>query len=67
MITTLRIAGMTCNGCVGHVTKALKAVRGISAVEVSLPDRAKVVHDDAVPMADLVAAVDAAGYAATPV
>ena len=64
MVTTLRISGMTCNGCVGHVKTALVGVPGVSAVEVSLPDQAKIVHAD-VPMADLAAAVDAAGYSVT--
>ena len=47
VITTLRITGMTCNGCVRHVDKALRAIANVTAVEVSLPDRAKVVHDGA--------------------
>ena len=64
MVTTLRIDGMTCNGCVKHVDKALRGVPGVSAVEVSLPDHAKVVHADDTDLADLMAAIDAAGYAA---
>ena len=63
--TTLRITGMTCNGCVRHVDQALRGVPGVTAVEVSLPDRAKIVHTDATPLADLVAAVAAAGYEAS--
>lgn len=55
---------MTCNGCVGHVKTALVGVPGVSAVEVSLPDQAKIVHADGVPLADLAAAVAAAGYSA---
>ena len=65
MITTLRITGMTCNGCVKHVDKALRSVSGVSAVEVSLPEgRAKIVHEDAAPVTALVAAVESAGYTA---
>lgn len=66
MITTLRISGMTCNGCVKHVDAALRGVPGVSAVEVSLVARtAKVVHDpERAPQASLVAAVEAAGYQA---
>ena len=64
MVTTLRIDGMTCNGCVKHVDRALRAVPGVSAVEVSLPDHAKIVHDDGTDLADLMAAVDVAGYSA---
>ena len=60
----LPVLGMTCNGCVGHVKKALATVPGVSAVEVSLPDRAKIVHADEVDLADLTAAVSTAGYSA---
>ena len=67
VVTTLRITGMTCNGCVRHVDKALRAVPGVSAVEVSLPEqRAKVVHDESAAVPALVAAVESAGYTATP-
>ncbi len=66
MITTLRISGMTCNGCVKHVDAALRGVPGVSAVEVDLANgRAKIVHDpekSSVP--SLIAAVDDAGYGA---
>lgn len=33
---TLEITGMSCNNCVKHVTHALGAVEGVSAVSVSL-------------------------------
>jgi len=67
VVTTLAIAGMTCNGCVKHVDKALRALPGVSAVEVSLADsRATIVHDPVQsPLPALVAAVVAAGYSAT--
>ena len=66
MVTTLAITGMTCNGCVKHVDKALRVLPGVSAVEVSLADkRATIVHDpEQSPLPALVAAVEAAGYAA---
>ena len=65
MITTLRITGMTCNGCVRHVGKALKEVPGVTAVDVSLPDgTAKVVHDESTQISAMVAAVESAGYEA---
>jgi copper chaperone CopZ len=68
VITTLRISGMTCNGCVKHVTTALRDLPGVTAVDVDLASGcAKVVHDpEASPVASLVAAVDAAGYEAAP-
>jgi len=58
----LRITGMTCNGCVRHVDAALRKVPGVTAVEVALPDRAKVVHNAAI--STLLDAVLAAGYQA---
>lgn len=65
MVTTLRITGMTCNGCVRHVDKALRAVPGVTAVEVNLPDgTAKVVHDDSAAIPAMVEAVQTAGYEA---
>lgn len=68
VIITLRVSGMTCNGCVKHVDAALRGVPGVTAVEVDLANgRAKVVHDpDKAPVPALVAAVDAAGYEAAP-
>lgn len=33
---TYQITGMKCDGCVKTVTEALSAVRGVTAVEVSL-------------------------------
>ncbi len=66
MITTLAITGMTCNGCVKHVDKALRAVAGVSSVDISLAEnRAKVVHDpEQSPIPALIAAVESAGYSA---
>lgn len=57
---------MTCNNCVRHVDKALRAVPGVTAVEVSLPDQtAKIVHADTTQVPALVAAVESAGYDAS--
>jgi P-type Cu+ transporter len=64
VVTNLRITGMTCNNCVRHVDKALRGVAGVRAVEVSLPDRAKVDHEDTASAQALVAAVESAGYEA---
>ncbi len=64
MITTLRVTGMTCNGCRRHVDAALRGVPGVTAVEVDLPGgQAKIVHAE-VSTANLVAAVEQAGYQA---
>ncbi len=64
-MTTLRITGMSCNNCVRHVDKALRAVAGVTAVEVNLPEgRAQVEHADATAVPALIAAVESAGYEA---
>lgn len=60
----LNIDGMTCNNCVGHVTKAIAAVPGVESVIVDL-DSCKA-SISGTPDADAVrAAVVAAGYATT--
>jgi Cu2+-exporting ATPase/Cu+-exporting ATPase len=54
---------MTCNNCVKHVDKALRAVAGVENVQVSLPDQtAKVEHSEAAAVAAMIAAVESAGY-----
>jgi copper chaperone CopZ len=63
VITTLRITGMTCNGCVRHVDAALRKVPGVTSVDVTLPGNAKVVHTADVH--SLVDAISQAGYQAS--
>jgi copper chaperone CopZ len=66
VITSLRITGMTCNNCVRHVDHALRAVRGVSSVEVDLgAGSAKVTHEDGLPLQSLLTAVESAGYEAS--
>ena len=65
MTTTLSIEGMSCEHCVAHVTKALKAINGVSSVQVNLKQRnARVEHNDSVTQDALKAAVSEAGYEA---
>jgi len=58
------VQGMSCQGCVGSVTRVLKAVPGVSDVNVTLqPGSASVVYDPARTNVDaLKAAVQNAGY-----
>jgi copper chaperone len=42
----LNVSGMTCGGCVGHVTRALTAVPGVDHVDVSLADNTASVKFD---------------------
>ena len=62
----IKVSGMTCQGCVKSVTRVLKAVPGVDAVEVSLErGEADVQYDAArtgVPA--LRKAVEDAGYGA---
>ena len=64
---TFPVAGMTCAACVHHVTQALRAVDGVSAVSVNLAtERATISLTPTTAAADtdtaLAAAVAAAGY-----
>ncbi len=65
--TTLSVPGMTCGNCARHVGEALRALPGVADVDVSLVRlQARVRHAAGRPAADqLVAALRAAGYAAT--
>jgi copper chaperone len=60
----LKVSGMTCGGCVGSVTRVLKAVPGVTEVAVQLtPGRAEVTYDPAsTTPATLKAAIEDAGY-----
>lgn len=60
----LTVTGMTCGHCVSTVTKALKAVPGVKAAEVSLDKGlAKVTYDGAqAALDDLKRAVRESGY-----
>jgi copper chaperone len=65
--TTLRVEGMTCQGCVRSVTNALQHVPGVSKAQVSLErNEAAVLFDEAkTNVAALKAAVEAAGFGAS--
>jgi copper chaperone len=60
----ITIEGMSCSGCVSSVSRSLKAVPGVQAVDVSLADAsAKVTYDAALTgVADLKRAVERAGF-----
>jgi copper chaperone CopZ len=57
----LAITGMTCDGCVRAVQRALSRVPGVTDVAVDLAKGRAVVDGDAAPEA-LVAALERAGY-----
>lgn len=60
----LKITGMSCGGCTGKVTDALKAVPGVGEVNVSLSaGEATVLFDEQLALSgQLKAAVKGAGY-----
>jgi copper chaperone len=61
---TLDVIGMSCQGCVGSVTRVLKATPGVETVDVKLvPGRADVTFDPSRTSADdLKRAIEDAGY-----
>jgi hypothetical protein len=64
--TALRLGRSPATASVAHVVHALQRVPGVLTVAVdTLNARALVAHDDAVPLASLVAAVNSVGESAT--
>jgi mercuric transport protein len=65
---TLAITGMTCGHCVAAVKKALAAVPGVEAVEVTLsPPQAAVAYDSSRTTVEmLTTATGGEGYPSTP-
>jgi copper chaperone CopZ len=62
----LKVTGMSCGHCQATVEQALKGVSGVYSAIVDLEDGEAEVdfNDDAITTAQLVAAVQRAGYAA---
>lgn len=63
--TSLAIEGMTCASCVSRVEKNLQKLDGVSALVNLATEKASVTHPASVTEAQLVAAVEAAGYHAS--
>ena len=65
---TLDVQGMSCEACVGHVTRALQGLDGVQTAQVSLADhQAVVTYDPAkVQASQMVEAVAEEGYEASP-
>ncbi len=60
----LKVDGMSCAMCAPAARKALEKVDGVKSAQVE-GDRATVVADDKVQEADLVKAIEGAGFSAT--
>jgi len=65
--TTIKIGGMSCDGCVKSITRALQAVPGVSKAQVSLERAEATIAFDPEKVAKpaLVEAVEDAGFTAT--
>lgn len=64
--TILNVEGMTCGSCIAQVNDAL-ALNGVSRVEVKLADGTIAVdHEASISTGRLIAALQMAGYEATP-
>ena len=62
----LKVDGMSCAMCAPAARKALEKVDGVKSAQVE-GDRATIVADDKVQDADLVKAIEGAGFSATAV
>lgn len=64
---TLNVQGMTCEACVGHVTRALLVLDGVQSAEVSLQDRTAVVtyNPASAQVSQMLEAVAEEGYEAS--
>jgi len=61
---TIKVEGMTCNACVGNVTRALKQVAGVSQAKVDLRTGIAIVTYDPfhAAMDDFREAIEEEGY-----
>ena len=65
--TVLQIDGMSCGHCVMALTKALKGLKGVTDVNVSLDEKKAVVDhplDGSPSVTDMINAVEEEGYSA---
>jgi copper chaperone CopZ len=64
--TSIYLSGLSCEGCVRTVTRALLAVKGVDSASVSADyEWAEVIYDpDVTSPEEMVKAVEAAGYGA---
>ncbi len=60
----LTVSGMSCDGCVEHLTRSIDSTEGVTGVHVDLMSRtARVEYDDAIcKPSDLINAVRRVGY-----
>lgn len=63
---TLRVEGMTCDGCARHVTKSLQSIKGVEKAEVGSwkSGKATLIASENVADIDITTSVEEAGYRA---
>jgi len=67
MQTTIKVSGMTCGHCVSAVTMELSLLPSVTEVEVNLESgQVTISSDAALDQAQLVTAIDEAGYEHVP-
>lgn len=64
-VVDLEIGGMTCAACANRIERKLNKLDGVEASVNYATEKARVIHDPAVPVAELIAAVEMAGYTAS--
>jgi Cu2+-exporting ATPase len=65
--TVLVVPGMHCAGCMGKVEHGLQALPGVTSARVNLSARqVRIAHDPALAVPELVAALEAVGFASQP-
>ena len=60
----LKISGMSCGACVGHVTRALQSAPGVKSAIVDLASQSARVQGENLDVEQLKAAVEEEGYEA---
>jgi Cu+-exporting ATPase len=65
MTTELKVEGMSCEMCVGHVAKALQGVPGVTRALVDLEGNRATVEHEGADVRMMIDAVEEEGYGAT--
>lgn len=62
MKKTIKIEGMSCLKCVGHVKEALSELDGVDSIEVSLKDKQAVIECNSIENQIIINVLDEFGY-----
>lgn len=63
METTITVSNMSCNGCVNTISKKIKNIDGVEAVDVNLAENTvNIIHNEQVLYQQLTDALMAIGY-----